>query len=226
MSLQHSSKRRGPRAHGASPVRCAPVLETLAPVGGLGADYFARPAEAVARDLLGTIIVSTIDGALCAGRIVETEAYTGPEDEASHAAARIGRTRRNAAMFGPPGIAYVYRIYGVHWCLNTVTAEEGHPSAVLIRAAEPVVGIAVARARRGGRHDRDLMRGPGNLCAALGITGTLDHHPLDTPPLVIRVGTAVPDAAVRRGGRVGVTRAADLPLRFWVAGSPWVSREK
>jgi DNA-3-methyladenine glycosylase len=190
----------------------------------LGAAFYARPAEIVARELLGAVIVSTIGGSVCAGRIVETEAYTGPEDEASHAAERIGRTKRNAAMFGPPGLAYVYRIYGVHWCLNTVTAEEGHPSAVLIRAAEPGVAIDVARARRGGRSDRDLMRGPGNLCAALGITGAFDHHALQEEPLVITAGKPVHERLVRCGKRIGVTRAADLPLRFWIAGSPWVSR--
>ncbi len=186
-------------------------------------EFFARPAEIVARDLLGATIRSTVDDVTCRGRIVETEAYVGPSDEASHAAARIGRTRRNAAMYGPPGLAYVYRIYGVHWCLNAVTDEPGYPAAVLIRAAEPLEGLVVARQRRGGRNDRDLMRGPGNLCSALGVTAALDHHPLQVPPLTIEQGNPMSDGLIRRGPRIGVTRATDLPLRFWIAGSDWVS---
>ncbi len=186
-------------------------------------EFYARPAEVVARDLLGATILSTVGGIACRGRIVETEAYVGPEDEASHAAARIGRTRRNTAMYGPPGMAYVYRIYGVHWCLNTVTDEPGFPAAVLIRAAEPLEGLEVARERRAGRHDRDLMRGPGNLCSAFGVTSDFNGHPLHLPPLIIERGDPVADDLVRRGPRIGVTRATELPLRFWIAGSDWVS---
>jgi DNA-3-methyladenine glycosylase len=214
-----SEKRHGHRVRGASP------FPPLARAGWepLPPAFYSRPAEAVARALLGAVIVSEVEGVRCAGRIVETEAYTGPDDDASHGAARIGRTRRNAAMFGPPGYAYVYRIYGVHWCLNAVTDSEGHPAAVLIRAAEPLEGIEIARERRRQRPDRDLMRGPGNLCAALGVTGTLDQHPLDRPPLTIVRGDAVGESLVRQGPRIGVTRAADLHLRFWVGGSPWVS---
>jgi DNA-3-methyladenine glycosylase len=189
----------------------------------LPAEFFARPAAVVARELLGMVIVSTIEGDCCRARIVEAEAYTGPEDEASHAAARIGRTKRNEAMFGPPGSAYVYRIYGMHWCLNAVTDEPGFPSAVLIRAAEPLEGIEVVRRRRAGRPDRDLLCGPGNLCAALGITGALDRHRLDRPPLIFAPGQPVANTAVVIGPRIGVTRAVDLPLRFRIAGSPWVS---
>ncbi len=186
--------------------------------------FYARPAAEVARDLLGAIIVSDVDGVECRCRIVETEAYVGPEDEASHAAARIGRTRRNEAMFGPPGRAYIYRIYGVHWCLNTVTDTVGHPAAVLIRAAEPVLGFEAMEARRGRVGRFDLLRGPGNLCRALGITGKLDRHSLVETPLRILAGGAVMDGQVARGPRVGVTRAVDLPLRFWIAGHPCVSR--
>jgi DNA-3-methyladenine glycosylase len=187
-------------------------------------DFFSRPAAVVARDLLGRTLVSRIGGVECAGRIVEAEAYFGPDDEASHASARIGRTLRNAAMFGAPGTAYVYRIYGIHWCLNAVTDEADHPAAVLIRAAQPLRGSEIARARRRGRADRDLMRGPGNLCAALAITGELNRHPLERFPLWIEAGEPVAAAAVAVGPRIGVTRAVDLPLRFWIAGSPWVSR--
>lgn len=202
-----------------APTREVPMRET--PL--LAAEFFARPAAVVARDLLGMTILSTVGGSPCRCRIVETEAYVGPEDEASHAAARIGRTRRNEVMFGPPGHAYVYRIYGVHWCLNVVTDTTGFPAAVLIRAAEPLEGSEVAQTRRGGRPDRDLMRGPGNLAAALGVTNVLDRHRLDEPPLVFATGVAVADEAVRIGPRIGVSRAADLPLRFWISGCEWVS---
>lgn len=170
-------------------------------------------------------IVSTAGGLRATGRIVETEAYTGPEDDASHAAARIGRTARNQSMFGPAGHAYVYRIYGVHWCLNFVTDAVDHPAAVLIRAIEPVRGTAVMRDRRGSRvPEHRLGSGPGNLARALGVTGELDGHSLGRSPLLVACGQPVPDSDVRRGPRIGVTRAADLPLRFFVSDSPSVSR--
>lgn len=187
-------------------------------------EFYQRAAAKVAGDLLGKTILSTVDGLVCAGRIVETEAYIGPEDEASHAAARIGRTARNEALFATPGLAYVYRIYGVHWCVNAVSDRADFPSGVLIRAAEPVEGIDVATARRGGRPLRDLMRGPGNLGRALGITGLLNLHDLTLPPLQIFDGPRVPKSRIARGPRVGITRSVDLPLRFWVRDSPFVSR--
>jgi len=138
------------------------------------------------------VLVSEVDGVRTSGRIVETEAYTGPHDPASHAAERIGRTTRNAAMFGAPGIAYVYRSYGVHWCLNAVTDEPGFPAAVLIRALQPLAGIAPMRERRQVRGrppaDRELCSGPGRLTEALGITGALDGHPLARPPLWVELG--------------------------------------
>jgi len=185
--------------------------------------FYARPAEEVARDLLGCLVYSEIDGETVAGEIVETEAYVGPDDEASHGHRRFGVTRRNAVMYGEPGIAYVYRIYGMHWCLNAVTDAVGHPAAILIRAARPVEGLDTARARRPGRPDRDLMRGPANLCRAMAIDGALNGHPLASPPLWIEAGTPVAEADVARGPRVGISRAADLPLRFWIRGSEWVS---
>jgi DNA-3-methyladenine glycosylase len=217
MSMSSPEERRD-RSGGDAPL--VPGPEGVA----LDASFYARPAAIVARELLGKILLSTVEGLPCAGRIVETEAYTGPEDEASHAAARIGRTARNDVMFGPPARAYVYRIYGIHWCVNAICEREGFPSGVLIRAAEPMLGIEVARERRMHRPDRDLMRGPGNLCAALGVTGDLNHHPFDLPPLQIVDGSSVGETEVARGGRIGVTRAADLPLRFWLRGNPFVSR--
>jgi DNA-3-methyladenine glycosylase len=163
---------------------------------------------------------------------VETEAYVGPHDDASHAAARIGRTKRNAAMFGAPGTAYVYRIYGVHWCLNVVTDEPDYPAAVLIRALEPVSGLEHMHARRAARDaagaaalsDRALASGPGKLAQALGVTGALDGHDLTRPPLAIHAGSVVSEAGISSGPRIGITRAAELPLRFWLTGNPHVSR--
>ncbi|MBX6365755.1 MAG: DNA-3-methyladenine glycosylase, partial [Gemmatimonadetes bacterium] len=178
-------------------------------------------------------LVSTLGGALTIGRIVEVEAYVGPHDPASHAAERIGRTARNATMFGGPGVAYVYRIYGLHWCLNAVTGEEGFPAAVLIRAVEPLAGLDAMRRRRvagsrrgasGALADRDLARGPARLAEALGITGALDGHALDREPLLVRPGEPVPPERIGIGPRIGITRAVDWPLRFFVRGSPWVSR--
>jgi DNA-3-methyladenine glycosylase len=189
--------------------------------------FYARPCETVARELLGTLIVSEFDGARVVGEIEEVEAYLGPHDPASHAWEKFGRTARNEMMFGPAGIAYVYLIYGAHWCINAVTDEVDFPAAVLVRAARPVEGIDVARERRPGRPDRELMRGPGNLARALGITGAQNGHPLDAPPLWIAAGRTVPDAEVATGPRIGIhkDRAADWPLRFWIGGSPWVSKK-
>lgn len=186
-------------------------------------DFYARSAREVAPDLIGTLIRSGLDGAEAVGRIVEAEAYTGPDDPACHAAARIGRTARNAAMFGPPGTAYVYLSYGIHWCLNVVTDRVDYPAAVLIRALEPVHGLEAMRARR-GTPDRNLARGPGRLTQALAITGALDGHSLDHPPLSIHQGDPVDPTEIDAGPRIGITRAADWPLRFSLKGSRWVSR--
>lgn len=173
--------------------------------------------------LIGKLLCSTLDGVRTVGRIVETESYTGPEDPACHAAERTGRTARNQAMFGPPGTAYVFLSYGVHWCLNAVTDRTGFPAAVLIRALEPVAGLEAMRERRGGR-DRDLARGPGRLTQALGLTGALDAHPLHLPPLTVHDAEAVDPAAIAAGPRIGISRAADWPLRFTLRGSRWLSR--
>lgn len=185
--------------------------------------FYARPARDVARSLIGTLVVSTVEGKRTAGRIVETEAYVGPDDPASHAAERIGRTARNSPMFGPPGTAYVYLSYGIHWCLNAVTNQEDHPGAVLIRALEPVADLAAMRRRR-GTPDRDLARGPGRLCQALGVTGVFNSHPLDQPPLLFLEAPSVPPDAIAAGPRIGISRATDWPLRFTLRDSPYLSR--
>lgn len=175
-----------------------------------------------ARALLGATVTSTVGGRTTSGRIVEVEAYGGLDDPASHAAVRAGRTRRNSAMFGPAGTAYVYRSYGIHWCLNVVTGPEGSPSAVLIRALEPLEGVEVMRRRRGG--SRALTSGPGRLCQALAVTGAHDGCPLSDPPLFLRPGKAVPGRAVGVSGRIGIRLASDRPWRFFLQGSPHVSR--
>ncbi|GMV08098.1 MAG: putative 3-methyladenine DNA glycosylase [Gemmatimonadota bacterium] len=180
------------------------------------------PVEQAARALLGARLVSTVGGLRAAGVIVEAEAYGGPDDPASHAATRSGRTVRNGPMFGPAGTAYVYRSYGVHWCVNVVTGREGEPEAVLLRGIEPLEGLEVMEARRDGRHP--LAAGPGRLCQALGIDGALNRHDLREAPLRLEAGWEVPDRSVRVSGRVGVGAAADLPLRFYVGGSVGVSR--
>lgn len=175
----------------------------------------------VARTLLGARLVSTLGGVRVEVVIVETEAYRGPEDPASHAATRTGPTARNAAMFGPPGHAYVYLIYGMHWCLNVVTGPEGEASAVLVRGAEPLSGRDVMEARRQRR--RPLLAGPGRLCQGLGVDGDLYGHVLDRPPLLLARGWNVDQELVGVSGRIGVVAAAEEPLRFYVRGSPGVT---
>ena len=189
----------------------------------LPAEFYARGAEAVARDLLGRLLVSEVGGSRCVARIVEVEAYTGPRDPASHAA-RWHRSARNEAMYGPGGHAYVYFTYGMHWCFNVVTGRAGYPSAVLVRAGEPVEGLAMMRRRRGAADDRHLTSGPARLAEALGITRTLDGHPLDARPLWIAAGEPVSAARRCRTTRIGISRARERRLRFVEDGNPWVSR--
>jgi len=181
----------------------------------LGTDFFARSVHDVAPDLIGVTLL--IDG--IGGRIVEAEAYDH-EDPASHG--YRGRTERNASMFGPPGHAYVYRSYGIHWCLNLVCEEEGVANAVLIRAIEPTYGLDEMRKRRGVDDPRLLCSGPGKLCQALGVTREHDGLRLDRPPFELRPREAAVEVAV--GPRVGITRAAELPWRYAEAGSRFLSR--
>jgi DNA-3-methyladenine glycosylase len=166
-------------------------------------------------------LVRVRDGETLAGRIVETEAYF-PDDPASHAFR--GQTQRNRAMFGPPLHAYVYFIYGANWCLNITSEGEGVGAAALVRACEPVAGLATMRALRGrpGVKDRDLARGPGNLCRAFGIGPEFDGADLTAGPALWLAddGTVLP---VGISARIGITKAADAPLRFYARGSPSVS---
>jgi DNA-3-methyladenine glycosylase len=180
----------------------------------LGADFFARDAVTVAKALIGARLL--MDGV--GGIVVETEAYDR-EDPASHTF--IGQTKRNAVLFGPPGYAYVYRIYGAHWCLNAVCA--GQPQgAILIRALEPTDGLAVMAERRGTNDPRLLCSGPGRLCQALAITGVQDGLEFDKPPFALYAAEGEPALAV--GPRIGLTKAADVPWRFGAAGSRFLSK--
>ncbi len=203
--------------------------------------FYLRPTLEAARDLLGkTLVRRWPDGALSTGRIVETEAYL-VGDPACHAFR--GKTRSNAAMFGPPGLAYVHINYGLHFCLNAVTQEEDVPEAVLIRAIEPLVGAgrmweayvgageaaAVPPEERDaiGRLDKRIGAGPGRLSRALGIDRTFTHTDLTdaaSPIYLSSEGEPVPDEDVVTTTRIGITKGADLPWRFYVRSSRWVSR--
>ena len=178
-------------------------------------EFFARSVHAVAPELIGATLL--VDGV--GGTIVEVEAYDH-EDPAAHG--YRGRTARNASMFGPPGHAYVYRSYGIHWCVNLVCEDEGVASAVLLRALKPTQGLDVMRERRRVHDARLLCSGPGRLCQALAITREHDGLPLDEPPFELRDRESVP--AVVAGARIGITRAADRPWRYGLAGSRFVSR--
>jgi DNA-3-methyladenine glycosylase len=177
--------------------------------------FFDRSVHEVAPDLIGaTLLVSGVGGF-----IVEVEAYH-QSDPASHSFG--GRTERNVVMFGPPGYAYVYRSYGIHWCLNFVCEAEGAASAVLVRALAPAVGMAVMRARRGTDDDRLLCSGPGRLGAALAITAAHNGMALDRAPFAL---LARPEPVkLVTGPRIGITKAADRPWRYGLAGSPYLSR--
>jgi len=178
-------------------------------------ELLAGDVNEAARALVGWTLL--VDGV--GGTIVEVEAYDH-DDPAAHGFR--GRTERNASMFGPAGHAYVYRSYGIHWCLNLVCGPVGVPAAVLVRALEPTHGLDAMRARRGVEAVRLLCAGPGRVCQALGVTGAHDALPLDEPPFELRP----PDAAleVAAAPRIGITRAADLPWRYVARGSRFLSR--
>jgi DNA-3-methyladenine glycosylase len=177
--------------------------------------FFDRPVLRVASDLIGaTLLVNGVGGV-----IVEVEAYHHT-DPAAHSYG--GPTPRNAVMFGPPGYAYVYRSYGIHWCLNFVCEEEGSASAVLIRALEPTASLAAMRRRRGLSEPRALCSGPGKLCEALGVTNKHNALALDRPPFELHARERKPEIAV--GERIGITRAMAKPWRFGLKGSKFLSK--
>jgi DNA-3-methyladenine glycosylase len=191
----------------------------------LALTFFDRAAETVARELLGAYLVSDCRGSRCVGRIVETEAYPGPHDPASHAAASLGRTTRNDPMFGPPGTAYIHLNFGIHWCLNVVVGREGYPAAVLVRAVEPVEGLDTIRRRRRARPDRELTSGPAKLTQALAVRPSLQRHLLTDPPLFLAEGEQLPAGALGRATRVGITKGTEKKWRFYDRRSAWVSRK-
>jgi DNA-3-methyladenine glycosylase len=209
----------------------------VAPVAPLGPliprDFFARHAVEVAPDLLGCVIEHETPAGLVAVELAEVEAYAGETDPASHA--YRGKTRRNAVMFGPPGHAYVYFTYGMHFCVNLVCLGENTASAVLVRAGSVLAGEDLARARRAGRGPdrampaRDLARGPARLCQALGIDRLLDGADVCAEDSSLRVRSPSTTARsgemkIRSGPRVGVAAAAEVPWRFWIEGEPTVSQ--
>jgi len=181
--------------------------------------FYDRPVLEVARDLLGAVVVA---GGVSL-RLTEVEAYAGGRDPASHAFR--GRTARNDVMFGPPGHAYVYFTYGMHYCMNLVCGPDGEASAVLLRAGEVVSGLATARRRRPGSSDRDLARGPARLTRALGVDRQQNGVDVTrrASPVAVHLGETVADAEVRWGPRVGIREAADVPWRAWVDGEASVS---
>jgi DNA-3-methyladenine glycosylase len=205
-------------------------VEADAPGVPLAREFFARDTALVARELLGTWLLSSTAEGVCGGPIVETEAYGGPEDLASHA--RAGRTKRTEPMFGPVGRAYVYLVYGMHECLNVVAHDGAPAGAVLLRAIEPRIGVDVMRTRRRRTADpyTKLAAGPARLCQALSVTRKLNGHDLSTGERLwlaaAPAGAARPEPAA--GVRVGVDYAgpewAGRHLRFWIAGHPSVSR--
>ena len=190
----------------------------------LPADFYQRDALLAARDLLGMRLVRLLDGVRLAGIITEVEAYRGEEDLACHA--RVGRTARTVVMYGPPGRAYVYFTYGMHWCLNCVTGEEGYPAAVLIRAVQPLEGLHVIAARRSGVTEARWCNGPAKLTRALGIEGSLNGADLTNVNngLWIERGEPVQDGQVKTTPRIGIERTPEpwrsLPWRFVCSKAP------
>lgn len=198
--------------------------------------FFNRSPDVVARELLGAILECDGPDGCASGRIVETEAYLGPTDAASHAAA--GLTPRTTHLFGAPGTSYVYRSYGIHWCFNTVSGPHGRGRAVLVRAVEPLEGMALMLERRfagkprsretgrssPGRRSWELTNGPGKLCEALGINGGMSGLRLQRPPVIVRRGSELPDQLVSVSPRIGITKAVAARHWYFVRDSPFVSR--
>jgi DNA-3-methyladenine glycosylase len=190
-------------------------------------EFFARPAPEVARDMLGTVLVRCLqEGQTLRARVVETEAYHGADDTGSHA--RAGETNRTALMFGEAGFAYIYLIYGMYQMLNVTTSEVGYPSAVLVRAVEPLEGLETMAALRPGPH-RNLTNGPGKLCQAMAIDRSLNGEDLiHSHSLWFEAGSQVPGELVGRSPRIGIDYAGEehrvRPWRFFQKGNLWLSR--
>ena len=191
------------------------MTTVMARLPRLRRSFFARPVLAVAPELIGATLL--VDGV--GGVIVEVEAYHHT-DPAAHS--YIGMTPRNAVMFGPPGFLYVYRSYGIHWCMNFVCEPEGSASAVLIRALEPMQGLAAMQRRRGFKEPRALCSGPGKVCEALGVSIRHNGLALDRPPFELRARASEPEIVI--GPRIGITKAVEQPWRFGLKGSAFLSK--
>ncbi len=199
----------------------APKLPCTPPPDRIGPGALPVESRALARALIGCVLATRVDGGLTAGRIVETEAYL-PGDPACHAYS--GRSARNATLFGPPHRAYVYLIYGTSFCFNLASEPEGQGAGVLVRALEPVAGIALMQQRRGGAAVSQLCRGPGRLTQALGIDRGFDGADLFADPRIwLAWPPPGPKPKVRTSTRIGLTRAAGRRLRYYEAGSAWLS---
>jgi|SRR5690554_933128 len=183
-------------------------------------EFYARPTLTVARDLLGQVLVHRSPQGTCAGRVVETEAYT-QNDPACHA--YRGKTKRNATMFGQPGQGYIYLIYGIHHCFNVVTAQEDVGEAVLIRALEPLAGVEIMKKRRNQQRDRLLCSGPARLCQALGITTALDGIDL-LGDRIFLLSHPRPQKIVTTT-RIGISQGKELPYRFYIGDSKYISKK-
>ena len=216
--------------------RRPPGQELLRRTQPLSEAFFGRDPRLVARELLGKLLLRRIEGKLRAGRIVETEAYLGADDAAAHAAA--GRTERNAVLFGPPGCAYVYLSYGLHYCLNVSCLPDGEAGCLLFRALEPVEGLSLMAAARGmkllksdlgdPRRLRLLASGPARLCQALEITRASDNGKDMTSPAsgLWLADDGYRPREIQTSARIGITKSADLPLRYFIAGNPYVSVQR
>ncbi|ABO50163.1 DNA-3-methyladenine glycosylase [Desulforamulus reducens MI-1] len=187
----------------------------------LPVEFYARQTTLVAKELLGTLLVHNSDEGITVGKIVETEAYL-QGDPACHAARRM--TPRNSVMFGPPGRAYVYFTYGMHYCFNVVTASEGVGEAVLIRAVEPLKGLELMRKRRGRERLHELCAGPARLVQAFGITKEHNTKELTSGPLYIAVSSE-PSPEIHTTTRIGIKEGADLPLRFYIKDNKFISKK-
>lgn len=185
-------------------------------------DFLHLPVDMVAKRLLGCVLEREIDGRVVKVRIVETEAYD-QDDEASHAYG--GERMRNAVMFRQAGHLYVYFTYGMHYCCNIVTGQAGYGSGVLIRAGEPVEGVGLIEQRR-GRTGAEATNGPGKLCQALGIDMALNGHDLHQSPLRLIAGEVYDDEIIRSSPRIGISKAAELHRRYYLAGNPYVTRHR
>lgn len=189
------------------------------PPATLPPSFYNRHAVETARSLLGMRLVRILDGQRISGIITETEAYQGEEDLACHA--RAGRTPRTAVLYGPPGRAYIYFTYGMHWCLNAVSGPANQPAAVLIRALQPLEGTALIAARRAPQPQHLWLNGPAKICRALGIDGGLNGIDLTDPEGQLRIegGEAAPDGEVRTSARIGIQNVPEpwrsIPWRFW-----------